>query len=56
MLFDSSNFTTVQHIMALAFFEIFLLIDILLLGVDKTEREIIREQIRDFKTKRQCKK
>lgn len=56
VLFDSSNFTTVQHIMALAFFEIFLLIDILLLGVDKTEREIIREQIRDFKTKRQCKK
>ena len=56
VLFDSSNFTPVQHIMALVFFEIFLLIDILLLGVDKTEREIIREQIRDFKTKRQCKK
>lgn len=55
-LFDSSNYTILQHLIALVCLELFLVADILVLGVDKTEWQIIRTFIRNLKSKKICKK
>lgn len=56
LLFDSSNYTISQHLIALVCLELFLVVDILVLGVDKTEWQIIRNFIPILKNKKLCKK
>ncbi len=56
LLFDSSSYTIRQHLIVLICLELFLVADILVLGVDKTEWQIIRNFIRNLKSKKICKK
>lgn len=56
LLFDSSNYTIPQHLIALVCLELFLVADILVLGVDKSEWQIIRNFTRNLKSKKLCKK
>lgn len=55
-LFNSSNYTISQHLVALVCLELFLVADILVLGVDKIEWQIIRTFIRNLKSKKTCNK
>ena len=56
MLYDSSSFTTGQHLLALVCLEVFLVIDIAILGIDKNEWKIINNEINNFKNRKLCKK
>ena len=56
VLFDSSSFSVGQHLVALIGLEMFLLLDILVFGVDKTEKQIINNKVKNFKFSRLCKK
>lgn len=55
-LFDSSSFSVIQHIIALIGLELFLIIDILILGTDRKEWNIIKKHINSYKTIKTCKK
>lgn len=55
VLFYSANYSVNQHLAALLCLELFLVVDIVLFGLDKTERGIIKEQIKKWKKERQCK-
>ena len=56
MLYDSSSFTTGQHLLALVCLEVFLVLDIVILGIDKNEWKIINNEINNFKNRKLCKK
>lgn len=45
IFYDSEDFTTLQHFIALFFLEVFLIIDIMLLGIDKNERSVLKNII-----------
>ena len=56
MLYDSSSFTTGQHLLALVCLEVFLVLDIVIFGIDKNEWKIINNEIQNIKNKKLCKK
>ena len=56
MLYDSSSFTTGQHLLALVCLEVFLVLDIVILGIDKNEWKIINNEINNIKNRKLCKK
>lgn len=56
ILYDSTSFTTGQHLLALVCLEVFLVIDIAILGIDKNEWKIINNEINNFKNRKLCKK
>ena len=56
MLYDSSCFTNGQHLLALVCLEVFLVIDIVILGIDKNEWNIINNAILNIKNRKLCKK
>ena len=56
LLYDSSSFTTGQHLLALVCLEVFLVVDIAILGIDKNEWKIINNEINNFKNRKLCKK
>lgn len=56
MLYDSSSFTTGQHLLALVCLEVFLVLDIVILGIDKNEWKIINYEINNIKNRKLCKK
>lgn len=56
MLYDSSSFTTGQHLLALVCLEVFLVLDIVILGIEKNEWKIINNEINNFKNRKLCKK
>ena len=56
LLYDSSSFTTGQHLFALLCLELFLVIDIVILGIDKNEWKVINNEINNFKSRKLCKK
>lgn len=56
VLFDTSSFSVGQHLMTLIGLEIFLLLDIILLGIDKTEWQVINKNIKNLKLRKLCKK
>lgn len=56
LLYDSSSFTTGQHLLALVFLEVFLVLDIVILGIDKNEWKIINNEINNKKNRKLCKK
>lgn len=56
LLYDSSSFTTGQHLLALVCLEVFLVLDIVILGIDKNEWNIITNTILNIKNRKICKK
>ena len=56
MLYDSSSFTTGQHLLALVCLEVFLVLDIVILGIGTNEWKIINNKINNFKNRKLCKK
>lgn len=56
LLYDSSSFTTGQHLLALVCLEVFLVLDIVILGIDKNEWKIINNEINNIKNRKLCKK
>lgn len=44
--YDSTKFSTIEHIVALFYLEIYLLIDIFVLGIDNSEKKIIRKLLK----------
>lgn len=56
LLYDSSNFTTGQHLLALVCLEVFLVLDIVILGIDKNEWKIINNEVNNIKNRKLCKK
>lgn len=56
LFYDSSDFSVSQHIVALIGLELLLVVDILLLGVDKQEWKLIRKYSQKFKANTLCKK
>lgn len=56
LLYDSFSFTTVQHLLALVCLEVFLVLDIIILGIDKNEWKIINNEINNIKNRKLCKK
>lgn len=56
MLYDSSSFTTGQHLLALVCLEVFLVLDIVIFGIDKNEWKIINNEIQNIKNRKLCKK
>ena len=52
VLFDTSRFSVGQHLMTLIGLEMFLLLDIILLGIDKTEWQVINKNIKNLKSKK----
>ena len=44
--YDSTKFSTIEHMVALFYLEIYLLIDIFVLGIDNSEKKIIRKLLK----------
>ena len=56
ILYDSTSFTTGQHLLALVCLEVFLVLDIVILGIGTNEWKIINNKINNFKNRKLCKK
>lgn len=49
LFYNPSNYTTIQHILGLFMLEVFLVLDIALLGLDNTERNLIKSTLKSRK-------
>ena len=51
LLFNPANYTVTQHLFALLFLEVFLVIDVLIFGIDENEKRLINNFISNLKKK-----